>query len=62
MYALAGCVTEDAGVCNTQGIDAFFPILRSVVPLAEAMDKDSARENMVATTEQVFRLIKSCEY
>ena len=62
VYALSGCVTEDAGVCNEHGIDAFFPILRSVVPLAEAMDKDNARENMVATTEQVFRLIKSCEY
>lgn len=61
VYALSGCVTEDAGVCNEHGIDAFFPILRSVVPLAEAMDKDNARENMVATTEQVFRLIKSCE-
>lgn len=62
VYALSGCVTEDAGVCNEHGIDAFFSILRSVVPLAEAMDKDNARENMVATTEQVFRLIKSCEY
>lgn len=61
VYALSGCVTEDAGLCNEHGIDAFFPILRSVVPLAEAMDKDNARENMVATTEQVFRLIKSCE-
>lgn len=61
VYALSGCVTEDAGVCNAHGIDAFFPILRSVVPLAEAMDKDNARANMIATTEQVFRLIKSCE-
>ena len=61
VYALSGCVTEDARICNEHGIDAFFPILRSVVPLAEAMDKDNARENMVATTEQVFRLIKSCE-
>ena len=61
VYALSGCVTEDAGLCNEHGIDAFFPILRSVVPWAEAMDKDNARENMVAPTEQVFRLIKSCE-
>lgn len=61
VYALSGCVTEDAGVCNAHGIDAFFPILRSVVPLAEAMEKENARANMIATTEQVFRLIKSCE-
>lgn len=60
VYAFAGCVTEDAGVCNTHGIDAFFPILRSVVPLEEAMEKENARTNMTATTEQVFRLIRSC--
>lgn len=61
VYALSGCVTEDAVVCNAHGIDAFFPILRSVVPLTEAMEKENARANMIATTEQVFRLIKSCE-
>lgn len=61
VYALSGCVTEDAVVCNAHGIDAFFPILRSVVPLTEAMEKENARANIIATTEQVFRLIKSCE-
>lgn len=61
VYALSGSVTEDAGVCNAHGIDAFFPILRGVVPLSEAMEKENARANMIATTEQVFRLIKSCE-
>ncbi len=59
VIAFAGCVTEDAGVCNQNGIDAFFPILRGVVTLAEAMDSENARKNMTATVEQVFRLIQA---
>ena len=55
--AFAGCVTEDAIACNEHGIDAFFPILRGVVTLEEAMNSDNARRNMAATVEQVFRLI-----
>ncbi len=59
VVALSGCVTDDAGVCNEHGIDAFFPILRKVVTLAEAMDHDEAEKNMIATSEQVFRLVKA---
>lgn len=55
----SGCVTEDATACNEHGIDAFFPILRGVVSLEEAMDGENARKNMIATVEQVFRLIKT---
>ena len=58
VIAFAGCVTEDAKVCNQNGIDAFFPILRNVVTREEAMDTDNARRNMADTAEQVFRLIK----
>lgn len=61
VIAFSGCVTEDALVCNDAGIDAFFPILRNVVSLNEAMDSENARENMIATVEQVFRLMKSCK-
>ena len=57
VVAFAGCVTEDAIACNEHGIDAFFPILRGVVTLEEAMNSDNARRNMAATVEQVFRLI-----
>ncbi len=59
VLAFSGAVTEDAIHCNEHGIDAFFPILRSVVSLDEAMDPQNARKNMEATAEQVFRLIKS---
>jgi len=38
-------------------VDRIFPILRKVQALQEAMDITNARENMIATVEQVFRLI-----
>lgn len=59
VLAFSGCVTEDAVLCNEHGIDAFFPILRGVVSLEEAMDGENARKNMIATVEQVFHLIKA---
>ena len=57
VIAFAGSVAEDAIVCNEYGIDAIFPIIRNIQTLQEAMDKNNARENMIATAEQVFRLI-----
>ena len=59
VFGFSGCVTEDARACNGGGIDAFFPILRGAVSLREAMDHDNAERNMIATVEQVFRLIKA---
>lgn len=61
VIAFSGCVTKDAVLCNEAGIDAFFPILRSVGTLEEAMDTENARNNMADTAEQVFRLIKQTE-
>lgn len=59
VIAFSGCVTEDATACNQHGIDAFFPILRTVTTLDDAMCPETARKNMVAAVEQVFRLIKT---
>ena len=56
VLAFSGCVTKNASACNAAGIDAFFPILRSVVSLEEAMDVKNAAENMTDTVEQAFRL------
>ena len=56
VIAFAGSVTKEATACNKEGIDAFFPILRGVCTLADAMDPVNARNNMIATVEQVFRL------
>lgn len=62
VLAFAGCVTKDARACNGGGIDAYFPILRRVVTLQEAMEPENARENMIATVEQVFRLIAALQH
>ena len=59
VIAFSGCVTEDARACNGGGIDAYFPILRGVVTLAEAMDHGNAERNMTASVEQAFRLVRA---
>ncbi|MFL0246261.1 glycerate kinase [Candidatus Clostridium stratigraminis] len=59
VIALAGSVTEDAVKCNEKGIDAYFSILTKAISLQEAMDHETARKNVVKTTEQIFRLIKA---
>ncbi len=58
VIAFSGAVTKDAVYCNEKGIDAFFPIVRGVTTLEEAMKKENAHSNMADTAEQVFRLIK----
>ena len=57
VLAFAGSVTKDAVACNEHGIDAFFPILRRIQTLQEAMEPSMAKENMINTAEQVFRLM-----
>ena len=57
VLAFSGSVTDDAGACNEHGIDAFFPILRKICTLQEAMDGVNAKKNMIAAVEQAFRLV-----
>ena len=59
VIAFSGCVTKDAIACNEHGIDAFFPVLRSVSTLDEAMCRRNAMQNIEDTAEQVFRLIRT---
>ena len=59
VIGFSGCVTKDAVACNREGIDAFFPILRGVVTLDEAMKTENAGANLADTAEQVFRLIRA---
>ena len=59
VIAFAGSVTKEAVACNQNGIDAFFPILRGVVTLEEAMKPENAKANMTDTVEQVFRLMNT---
>lgn len=57
VVAFAGGVTKDAGACNAAGIDAFFPIVRGITTLDEAMIPRNAKENMELAVEQVFRVM-----
>lgn len=61
VIAFAGGVTKDARECNNKGIDAYFPIVRGVTSLEEALNKENAANNMIDSVEQVFRLIQICE-
>lgn len=58
VIAFAGSVTEDAAVCNGYGIDAFFPVLRNICTLEEAMEPEQAKNNLRGTALQVFRLLR----
>ncbi len=58
VLAFAGSVTKEASQCCRNGIDAFFPILRSVCTLEEAMRPENARENLADSVEQVIRVLK----
>ena len=64
VLAFAGSVTKEAKKCNENGIDAYFPILRTIATLEEAMDPERAGGNLADTVEQVMRLYtmeNSCE-
>ncbi len=58
VIAVAGSVAPSARICNEKGIDAYFPILRGICTLQEAMAPENAKRNMSDTVEQIFRLIK----
>ena len=58
VIAFSGAVKRGAELCNQKGIDAYFPILRAVSTLEQAMDKFNAYHNLADTAEQVFRTIK----
>lgn len=58
VIAFAGTVTEGAKLCNEKGIDAFFPIVREILTLEEATEKEKAIKNLEDSVEQVFRVIQ----
>ena len=59
VIAFGGGVTEDAYKCNEEGIDALFSILQLPITLEEAMEEKTARKNLIASSYQVFRLIRA---
>ena len=58
VIAFAGAVTEGAKACNQAGIDAYFPILREIITLEDAMKKETAKMNLADSVEQVMRLYR----
>ena len=56
--ALCGCAAYGAEAVNEQGLDAYFPILHTVMPTEEVMKADVAKENLARTATQVLRLIR----
>ena len=58
VVAFAGCLGDGVEAVNDAGIDAFFPILRKVVTLDEALAASAAAANLAATAEQAFRLLR----
>lgn len=57
VIAFCGSAGKNSEAVNSHGIDAFFPILRSVDTLENVMKKNTAEKNLFSTAEQVFRLI-----
>ena len=62
VIAFAGCLGDGVEKLNAAGIDAYFPILRRIVTLDEALDRAEAAANLSATVEQAFRLVRSGSY
>ena len=58
VLAFAGILGDGVEAVNEAGIDAYFPILRTLVSLEEALDVTNAAANLAATAEQAFRLLK----
>ena len=59
VIAFSGAVKRDATRCNEHGIDAYFPILRTPCTTEEAMEPQTAYENLRDTAVQAFRLIRT---
>ena len=62
VIAFCGCVGDGAEICNHHGIDAYFPILRSITTAEEAMKPETAKRNLADTVEQVFRIYREKGY
>ena len=59
VLAFSGILGDGVEAVNAAGIDAYFPILRKLVSLEEALDVKNAAANLTATVEQAFRLLRT---
>ena len=61
VIALCGCVGEGAEECNGAGIDAILPILGTPMSTAEAMEPQTACENLYKTARQALLLYRAAK-
>ena len=59
VIAFSGCASESAIVCNSHGIDAYFPILSMPLTLEEAISVRTAEQTLESMSRQVFLLIRA---
>ena len=57
VIAFSGCVGDGAQQCNAHGIDAYFPVIRKITTLEDALNTKNAYQNLTDTAYQVFRLL-----
>ena len=57
VLAFSGILGDGVEAVNAAGIDAYFPILRKLATLEEALDVKNAAANLTSTVEQAFRLL-----
>ena len=57
VVAFAGGVTPQAKAVHDVGIDAYFPIVRGVCTLEDAMNSQNAQSNMADAVEEVMRIV-----
>lgn len=59
VIAFCGSAAEDADEINGAGIDAYFPIIREITSLEQAMECENAKKNLQRAAKQAFLLIKA---
>lgn len=57
VIAFAGGIGKGAEACNAAGITAFFPAVRGITSLEEAMCPEQAKKNLADSAEQAFRML-----
>lgn len=61
VIALAGCIADDADETHKFGISAMFSTINYPLSLDEAMEQERAKIFVEKNTEEIFRLIKTCQ-
>jgi glycerate kinase len=59
VVAFCGAVGDGAQICNEYGIDAYFPVIRKITTLQQAMLYENAYSNLRDSVHQVFNLLNT---